>query len=43
MNPYIKINFGDTHIELLNPPSLKMFTYVILGLYFKPTMSKTPI
>ncbi len=42
MNPYTKTNFGNTHIELLNLPSLKMFTYAIFGLYFKPTMSKTP-
>jgi hypothetical protein len=28
MNPCTKMNFGNTHIELLNLPSLKMFTYV---------------
>jgi len=33
MNPYIKTNFGNTHIELLNLPSLKMFTYAIFELY----------
>jgi hypothetical protein len=42
MNPYIKTNFDNTHIELLNLPSLKMFTYAIPGLYLKPTMFKTP-
>jgi hypothetical protein len=24
MNPYSKTNFGNTHIELLNPPLFKM-------------------
>jgi hypothetical protein len=43
MNPYTKTNFGNTHIELLNLPSLKMFTYAILGFYLKPTMSKNPM
>jgi hypothetical protein len=43
MNPYIKTNFGNTHIELLNFPSLKMFKNAIPGLYFKPTMSKNPM
>ncbi len=42
MNPYTKTNFGNTHIELLNLPSLKKFTYVIPGLYLKPIMSKNP-
>jgi hypothetical protein len=43
MNPYIKTNLGNTHIELLNLSSFKMFTYAILGLYFKPTMSENPM
>jgi hypothetical protein len=43
MNPYIETNFGNTHIEVLNLPSLKMFTYAIPGLYFKPTMSENPM
>ncbi len=42
MNPSTKINFGNTHIELLNLPSLKMFTYVIPGLYLNPQCLKTP-
>jgi len=43
MNPYIKTNFGNTHIELLNLPSLKMFTYAIFGLYLKLTMFENPM
>jgi hypothetical protein len=43
MNPYAKTKFGNTHIELLNLPSLKMFTYAILEMYLKPTMSKNPM
>jgi hypothetical protein len=43
MNPYTKTNLGNTHIELLNLPSFKMFTYAILGLYLKPTMFENPI
>jgi hypothetical protein len=27
MNPYTKINFGNTCTKLVNFPSLKMFTY----------------
>ncbi len=43
MNPYTKTNFGNTHTELLNLPSLKMFTYAIPTLYLKPTMFKNPM
>jgi len=43
MNPYTKTNFGNTYIELLNLASLKMFTYVILRLYFKPIMCENPM
>ncbi len=43
MNPYSKTNFGNTHIELLNLPSLKMFTYAIPRLYLKPTTFKNPM
>ncbi len=43
MNPYIKTNFGTTHIELLNLPSLKIFIYVIPGLYLKPIMCENPM
>jgi hypothetical protein len=43
MNPYIKINFGNTHIELLNLPSLKIFTYAILRLYLKPIVFENPM
>jgi hypothetical protein len=43
MHSYTKTNFGNTHIELLNLPSLKMFTYAIPGLYLKPTMSENPM
>jgi hypothetical protein len=42
MNPYTTTNFGNTHIELLNLPSLKMFTYAIPRLYLKPITSETP-
>jgi hypothetical protein len=40
MNPYTKTNFGNTHIELLNLPSLKIFSYAIFVLYLKPIMSE---
>ncbi len=43
MNSYSKKKFGNTHIELLNLPSLKMFTYATPRLYLKPTMSKNPM
>jgi hypothetical protein len=43
MIPYIKTNIGNTHIELLNLPSLEMFTYAIFGLYLKPTMFENPM
>jgi hypothetical protein len=43
MNPYTKTNFGNIHIELLNPPLLKMLTYVILALYIKPIMFESPM
>jgi hypothetical protein len=40
MNPYIKTNFGNTHIELLILPSFKMFTY--LDCTLNPQCLKTP-
>jgi hypothetical protein len=43
INPYTKTNFVNTHIELLNLPSLKMFTYAIFALHFKPTMFENPM
>jgi hypothetical protein len=43
MNPYTKTNLGNTHIELLNLPSFKMFTYAMPGLYLKLTMSENPM
>ncbi len=43
MNPYNNTNFGNTYIELLNLPPLKMLTYAILALYFKPTMFESPM
>jgi hypothetical protein len=43
MNPYTKTNFTNTHIELLKLPLLKMFTYAIPELYFKPTMFENPM
>jgi hypothetical protein len=43
MNPYTKTNFDNTHIELLNLPSLKMFTYAIPELYLKSIKYKNPM
>jgi hypothetical protein len=42
-NPYTKTNFGNTCTKLLNPTSLKMFTYIIPTLYFNPTMFESPM
>jgi hypothetical protein len=39
----LKTNFGNTHIELLNLSSLKMFTYAIPKLYLKPTLFENPM